>query len=130
MIVERVDKKRECFSDYTLQEGVLTIGGIPIDLQGEQQDQEVIITFCRCGTVVHRGMMPCCDYVAEVIIPPRKYQSVEVEDTPGENTEGEEGEREAKRHTESVVEELDLDAVVMKLWPFETECEQENEGDK
>jgi hypothetical protein len=69
MIVERVDKKQECFSDYTLNEGILTIGGIPVDLQGEQQDQEVIITFSRCGSMVQRGMMACCAYVAEIIIP-------------------------------------------------------------
>lgn len=127
MIIERVDKKRDCFSDYTLNNGVLTIGGIPIDLQTEQQEQEVIITLCRCGKVVHRGMMPCCEYVAEVIIPPKKYQTIEVEDTSNgsDSTEGEEEEMEAKTHTEQVAVPLDLDTVVLHLWPVEAGQEQE-----
>jgi hypothetical protein len=131
MIVERIDKKRECFSDYTLSEVVLTIGGKPIDLQAEQQEQEVIITFCRYGNEVHRGMMPNCEYAAEVIIPPRKYRSVEVRDTPrGETTEGEgmEEETEPKTHTEMVAVPLDSDTVVLQLWPIGTEYEKENEG--
>ena len=131
MIIERVDKKRECFSDYTLSEGVLTIGGIPIDLQAEQAEQEVIITFCRCGGMVHRGMMSSREYAAEVIIPPRKYRTVEVTETlRGETTEGEEPEEETepKTHTEMVAEPLDSDTVVLQLWPIGTEYEKEHEG--
>jgi hypothetical protein len=130
MIVERVDKKRECFSDYALNDGVLRIGGIPIDVQAEQQEQEVIITLCRCGSAVHRGMMPYCEYVAEVIIPPRKYQTIEVEDTPtgGGSTEGEEEETERKMHREQVAVPLDSDTVVLRLWPVEAGQEKEKEG--
>jgi hypothetical protein len=130
MIIERVDKKRECFSDYTLSEGVLRIGGIPIDLQAEQAEQEVIITFCRCGSMVHRGMMPGCEYAAEVIIPPRRYRSEEVAvtDTPRGDTSEAEVEMEVKTHTEMVAEPLDSDTVVLQLWPIGTEYEKEPEG--
>jgi hypothetical protein len=123
MIVEKVDPSREAFSDYSLEGAVLTIAGIPVKLEEEQDEQEVIITFAACEGKVHRGMMPCCQYVADVIIPPRRYESVEV-DGPPENAfsgDGKKGDQEEvpATHLETVPVPLDLDSVILKLWPAE-----------
>jgi hypothetical protein len=121
MIVEKVDPSREAFGDYSLEGAVLTIAGIPVNLEEEQDEQEVIITFAACDGKVHRGMMPCCQYVADVIIPPRKYETVEVEG-PGSGTVGS-GDEEPVTHTESVPVPLDLDSVILRLWPVVEQSE-------
>jgi hypothetical protein len=129
MIVEKVDPSREAFSDYTLEGVILTIAGIPVNLEEEQGEQEVIITFAACNGKVHRGMMPCCQYVADVIIPPRKYETVEVKG-PGSGTAGSKGkgkDEEAETHTESVPIPLDLDSVTLKLWPVVEQSESEHQ---
>jgi hypothetical protein len=125
MIIEKVDRNREAFSDYALEGTVLTVGGIPVDLETEQGDQEVIITFSNHEGMIHRGMMPCCEYVADLIIPPRKYETVEVENERGEDEDADEG---PKTHMESVPVPLDLDSVVLKLWPVVVQGENEHEG--
>jgi hypothetical protein len=115
MIIEKIDPTREAFSDYSLEGADLTIAGIPVNLEEAQGDQEVIITFAACNGMVHRGMMPCCEYVADVLIPPRKYETAEVENGRGEDEE--ETDEEPETHTESVPVPLDLDSVTLKLWP-------------
>lgn len=125
MIIEKVDPNRETFSDYSLEGGILTIGGIAVDLETEQGEQEAIITFSRCCGQVHRGMMPCSEYVADVIIPPRIYETVEVADTPGE---GEASDEEPRMHAERVPVTLDLNTVILRLWPIAIENGQEREG--
>jgi hypothetical protein len=128
MIVEKVDPAREAFSDYSLEGAVLTIAGIPVNLEEEQDEQEVIITFAACDGKVHRGMMPCCQYVADVIIPPRKYDTVEAKG-PGSGTagsgDGEGTDEEPATHTESVPAPLDIDSVTLKLWPVADETRSE-----
>jgi hypothetical protein len=128
MIVEKVDPSREAFSDYALDGAILTIAGIPVNLEEEQGDQEVIITFAACNRKVHRGMMPCCQYVADVIIPPRKYETVEVEG-PGSGTTGSKGNKDEgeETHTESVPIPLDLESVTLKLWPVVEQSESEQQ---
>ncbi|MDR2484453.1 MAG: hypothetical protein LBD55_03560 [Treponema sp.] len=111
MIIERVDPNQAVFEDYHLEGNILTIGGIELDLATEQGGQQVIITFTHCNGMIHRGMMPCCTYAAEVLIPPRRYETVEAAD---EAQEGESGQR---THIESVPMPLDTDCVVLKLWP-------------
>jgi hypothetical protein len=106
MIVNKVDQKREAFSNFSLEGSILTIADIAVDLEAEQDDQEVVITFSSCAGTVHRGMMPCGEYIADVIIPPRKYEMVEVED------------EELETHTENVPAPLDLDSVTLQLWPI------------
>jgi hypothetical protein len=66
-------------------------------------------------------MMPCGEYIVDIIIPPRKYISVEVEDAP-DNTETVE---ERNRHTETTAIPLDLDSVVLRVWPVAVQTEQE-----
>ena len=128
MIIEKVDQNRESFGEYTLDEGILTIADIPVDLRAEQGDQEVILTFSRCGGQVQRGMMPCGEYVADVIIPPRVYETVDIADTPGSATADEASEEEPRIHTERVLVTLDLNTVILRLWPIVTENGQEREG--
>jgi hypothetical protein len=119
MIIKRVGKHQEVFSNYELEGKILSIAGIPLDLEAEQRDQEVSISFSRHNGKVQRGMMACCEYVAEVIIPPRKYQTVEVVDTKTDDTtEGEGGETEPRTHTKQVPLDFDFDTVVVYLWPI------------
>jgi hypothetical protein len=126
MIVEKVDPSREAFGDYSLEGAVLTIAGISVNLEEEQEEQEVIITFAACDGKVHRGMMPCCTYVADIIIPPRRYEAVEVEG-PGSGSAGSgkanSEEKEPETHTESVPVPLDLDSVTLRLWPVMEQSE-------
>lgn len=119
MILQKVDPNRACFSEYTLEGAILTIGGIPVDLAAEQEEQEQVLTFCSCNGMIHRGMMPCCKYVAEVIIPPRRYELVEVADERDEADEG------PGTHTETVPLLLDLDSVILNVWPVEDNPDQE-----
>ena len=113
MIIERVDQQvgqQDVFRDYRLDGKVLTIGGIAVDLEAEQGDQQIIITFACCGGTIHRGMMSCGKYAAEVLIPPRRYETVEVVE--------EVSEAEQRTHIESVPVPLDIDCVTLKLWPW------------
>ena len=82
MIIEKIDPARESFSDYSIDGTILTIAGITLDLTLEEGDQQVIIQFGSCQGKVHRGLMPCCKHVADVVIPPRQYQTVEVDGQP------------------------------------------------
>ncbi|MDR0760244.1 MAG: hypothetical protein LBF74_09075 [Treponema sp.] len=124
MIVEKVDPSREAFSDYALDGAVLTVAGIPVNLEEEQGDQEVIITFAACNGKVHRGMMPCCQYVADVIIPPRKYETVEADGPPANAMRDDEKKDEVpEKHTETLPVPLDTDSVTLKLWPVAVQSE-------
>jgi hypothetical protein len=115
MIIEKVDPERECFSDYSLDGNSLTIGGVTIDLELEQDDQETIIILGQCNGMVHRGLMPSCVYVAEAIIPPRRYEYKEIEEKDGELT------------TSVTPLPLDTESVVLRLWPVVNEAENENQ---
>ena len=126
MIVQKIDPDREAFSDYSLEDTILTVGGIVVDLDAEQGDQEVVITFSDHEGMIHRGMMHCCKYVAEVIIPPRKYEVVEADGPPANTFSGKDNEgEEPETHTETVPVPLDLDSVVLNLWPVDTDGHEE-----
>jgi hypothetical protein len=125
MIIEKVDPAREAFSDYSLEEAILTVGGIEVDLAAERGDQEAVITFAICDGKVRRGMMPCCEYVADVIIPPRKHDLAEAENERGGNGKADE---EPATRTESVPVPLNLDSVMLRLWPVTARGENEEQG--
>jgi hypothetical protein len=126
MIVQKIDPDREAFSDYSLEDAILTVGGIAVDLSAEQGDQEVVITFSDHNGMIHRGMTPCCKYVAEVIIPPRKYEVAEAEGPPANTFAGKDNEGdEPETHTETVPVPLDLDSVVLNLWPVDNDGHEE-----
>ena len=129
MIIEKIDPARESFSDYSIENTILTIAGITLDLALEEGDQQVIIQFGSCNGKVHRGLMPCCKHVADVVIPPRKYQTVEV-DGPlqGMSHDGmNENEESPATHTETVPAPLDVESVILNLWPVDDETHQEEE---
>ena len=130
MIIEKVDPNREAFSDYQLTGSILTVAGIAVDLEAEQGDQEKVISITKCGITgkVMRGMMACCKYLADIIIPPRKYDLVEVTDEPAAPPKGKPKDEEAVTHTESVPLALDLDSVVLRTWPVEASGETNLEG--
>jgi hypothetical protein len=133
MIIEKIDPGRESFSDYSIETTILTIAGLTIDLALEEGDQQVIIQFGSCNGKVHRGLMPCCEHVADVVIPPRRYETVEVDGPPqGMSHDGmnEGGELPATR-TDTVPVPLDVESVLLNLWPVdetrdETIQEEEN----
>jgi hypothetical protein len=127
MIIEKIDPTRESFSDYSIENTILTIAGITIDLALEEGDQQVIIQFGSCNGKVHRGLMPCCKHVADVVIPPRKYQTVEVDGPSQEMTHSGIGENEEKpeTHTETVPAPLDVESVILSLWPIDNDTQGE-----
>jgi hypothetical protein len=131
MIIEKIDPGRPAFSDYSLAGTILTIGGVALDLAAEEEDQEVIITFSNHNGSIRRGMMPRCEYVADVVIPPRKYETVEVDgsgtDTAGSDGNGANGEK-SETHTESVPVPLNLDSVTLRLWPVTAQGENKEQG--
>ena len=118
MIIKKVDPARKSFGDYALDGTALTVGNLTVDLAAEEKDQWVLILFCQCNGMVHRGLMdmPGCRYVAEASIPPRRYETVEVDGPP----EGWDGDGEPpETHQERVAVPLDVNAVVLKAWPVE-----------
>jgi hypothetical protein len=119
MIIEKIEPARESFSDYSIENTILTIAGLTIDLALEEGDQQVIIQFGSCNGKVHRGLMPCCEHVADVVIPPRRYETVEVDGPPqGMSHDGmNEGEELPATHTDTVPAPLDVESVVLNLWP-------------
>jgi hypothetical protein len=123
MIIEKIDLARECFSDYYLQGTMLRVGGITVDLSAEEGDQQTVITFGYCDGQVHRGLMgKCCEYAAEIIIPPRRYETAEVEAAAGmfADKDGEENDNGIMAvRLESVAAPLDTNSVILRLWPFE-----------
>lgn len=118
MIIEKVDWSKEWYREYGLEGTVLRIGDNEIDLEAEQGEQEVIVPFVRYEGKVQRGLLPCGEYVAEVIIPPRRYERVEVAE--GVQEEG----MEQQSHTEQVGVPLDIERVVLKLWPISGEIRE------
>jgi hypothetical protein len=127
MIIEKIDPVRESFSDYVIDGTILTVAGVTIDLALEEGDQQVIIQFGSCQGKVHRGLMPCCEHVADVVIPPRKYQTVEVDGPPQGMTHSGIGEDEElpATHTETMPVPLDVESVVLNLWPVDETQGQE-----
>ncbi len=120
MIIEKVDPSRESFSAYDIDGTILTIGGVVIDLALEEGDQQVMIQFGSCQGRVHRDLMPCCEHVADVIIPPRKYRAVEIDTPPQGTTRSGMGVDEESQgaYTETVPVSLDMESVVLSLWPL------------
>ncbi|MDR1904043.1 MAG: hypothetical protein LBQ88_17370 [Treponema sp.] len=116
MIIEKVDPARESFSDYVIDGTILTIADVTIDLALEEGGQQVMIQFGSCQGKVHRGLMPCCEHVADVIIPPRKYQTVVVDGPPQGATLN--GVDLPATHTEIVPMPLDAESAVLNLWPL------------
>ncbi len=112
MIIEKVDARRSVENDWALNGDVLTVCGLSISLEEEQEDSQVCISIMRRNGEVCRGVSEGGEYIAEVVIPPRKYQSSE--------PSGDE---------EAVIEpmSLDVDTVILRLWPIKPETKTNEE---
>jgi hypothetical protein len=100
------------FAEYTLneKERKLTIEGIVIELEKVTLDDcKNILNITRSpdGSCV-LGLDGKAGYVADIEIPPRQYRY----ETAGEGEE---------EKTEKIPVPLDLNTVVLKLWPYGTE---------
>jgi hypothetical protein len=91
----------------------LTVEGVVVDLEGSTLDdcQNILnITRNGDGSCV-LGLEGKAGYVADIEIPPRQYRY----ETRGEGEE---------ERTEKIHLPLDLNTVVLKLWPYGTEEKQ------
>jgi len=107
------------YPDFTLneREKTLTIEGVRIDLEAAVKDgcQNVLyITRSCCGTCV-LGLDGKAGYVADIEIPARQYR----QETTGEGDQ---------QKVEDIPLPLDLDTVVLKLWPCGAEENNEMEA--
>jgi hypothetical protein len=118
MIIEKIDPSRKCFSDYFLDGNILTIGGVEIDLAVEEGDQEAILSFGSCDGVARRGLTPGCSYIADVVIPPRKWATIT---RPIPENDGD-MDTEQQTEVETVAAPLDLETVTLRLWPVVDEA--------
>jgi hypothetical protein len=102
--------------DLNLEEKVLTVEGVDIDLEAEVQDCQTLITITRteAGDFV-RGLGGKAGYVADIEIPPREYRFEET------------GEGETMT-TERIALPLNLNVVILRLWPFGAEKTMLEEG--
>lgn len=100
------------FAEYNLDEKSkkLTIENITIDLEDAVKDDCLnVLTITRscCGPCV-LGLDGKAGYVADIEIPPRQFRH----ETTGEGDE---------EKTQRIPLPLDLNTVVLKLWPYGTE---------
>jgi hypothetical protein len=88
----------------------LTIEGVVIDLEASTLDDcQNILNITRDGDgICVLGLDGKAGYVADVLIPPRQYRY----QTTGEGEE---------EKTEKIFIPLDLNTVVLKLWPYGAE---------
>jgi hypothetical protein len=112
MIVKRLGSDTDTYADFSVEGNVITFSDqLDIDLESEEQDDEVNIPICSNGTEYHRDLHPGCAYVAQIIIPPRKY---DIDYVDVENQES--GEFESKEVKLPIP--FDVENVVLRLWPI------------
>lgn len=110
MRVKKIGQGGE-YTDFSLQDGVVTVGTINVDLAARQSDSQQIVTITRTGDefFLEKGGR---DYAAVIEIPPKRY----IEEIVSED--------------ETLISpvELDIHAVVITLWPVRSsEVIQEEE---
>jgi len=111
MIVEKVDQAREVTTDIQLDGTLLSVAGVKINLEEEEADSQVLITVSLHGGIAMRQPVAGGEYIADIIIPPRRYEPVD--------DIGEDGEIK----TESVPLPIDINSVVLRLWPISAKSE-------
>lgn len=94
------------FITYNLIGYVFTIGSLSIDLDQRQTDSETIIDITRNGNVITEGYDSEGEYVANIQIPPKKYNTVQGVDGNGDPV------------TNKVATALKTDDVKLTLWQF------------
>lgn len=102
---------------YSLDEEtkVLTVAGIEIDLAAAEADCQTILNVTNDGGTPVLGLSGKNGYIADVEIPPRRYDTVEEEGDDGEPL------------TKTIPRALDTKSVVLKLWPFPVESSSNNQ---
>lgn len=94
---------------------VLTVAGVEIDLAAAEADCQTILNVTNNGGTPVLGLSGKNGYIADVEIPPRRYETVEEEGADGEPT------------TKSAPVPLDTKSVVLKLWPYPVESSNYNQ---
>ena len=103
-------------------EKILTIEGVEIVLDDFITDYHNVITITNDNGTAILGNEGKQGYIADVEIPPQEYETIEVETIGNE-----------EKTEEKYPLPLNLDAVVLKLWPFGegviNNSEMEEQGD-
>jgi hypothetical protein len=112
MIIQRLGKEIDSYVGFLQEENTIIFADqLIIDLESEEQDEDVIIPICSNGTDYHRTLHSDCAYVAQIIIPPRRY-NVGYENVNNEET----GEIDLKEIRIPVA--FDVENVTLRLWPI------------
>jgi hypothetical protein len=112
MIIQKLGKETNNYVNFFLNGNVIIFPDqFIIDLEAEERDDEVTIPVCSNGTDYHRTLHEDCAYVAQIIIPSRKY-NIDYEDVENKET----GEFESKEI--SIPVPFDVENVILRLWPI------------
>ena len=109
----RVEKlgKGSCYATVSVNGSVISIGTEQIDCSAEQEDSQKIIDL----------KVPVIDaYVASIVIPPKEYEIVETEAEESDHMEGSQLPQ---------AKPLDMETVVVSLWPLDGIVIDEEETD-
>jgi hypothetical protein len=112
MIIQKLGKESDNYVNFYASGNMITFEDqVSVNLEEEEQDEEVVIPVCSNGVNYHRTLHNDCAYVAQIIIPPRKY-IVEYENVQNEET----GDTELKETKTLIV--FDVNNVILRLWPI------------
>ena len=87
----------------------LDVAGITIDLAAAEEDSQTILNITNDAGTPVLGLSGRNGYIADIEIPPRRHELVEEEDAEGNMV------------TKSAALPFDINAVVLKLWPYPAE---------
>jgi hypothetical protein len=100
------------------EEKKLIIGHVAVALESYVRDSQTVINITRNGKgECVMGLDGKAGYVADIEIPQREYEYINIEEEAPEN-EDDGGISEKKILTARVPVPLDISAVVLKLWPL------------
>jgi hypothetical protein len=110
MRIEQVKAGSPVLEDYTVSGAVVSFGELAVDCEVEEADSTVYIPIMRAaasGVLVQGPLAPDAGAnIAEIIIPPRRYESVE----------------ELNSENEIVIVPhplpLEMERVTLRLWPL------------
>jgi hypothetical protein len=112
MIIQKLGKETDRYVDFFLDKNTITFADqLTIDLEAEEKDDGVNIPICSNGIDYHRTLHNDCAYVAQIIIPPRRY-SIDYEEVDNEET----GEVDLKETSTPIA--FDVENVTLELWPI------------
>ena len=96
---------------YILDVGTncLEIAGVVVDLAAAEADSQTILNITNDAGTPVLGLGGKNGYIADIEVPPRRYERVEEEDADGILI------------TKSIAIPFDVNAVVLKLWPYPAE---------